>query len=124
VTDFFASWAPQQVVSTIASFSFLTHFNAITRGVIDLRDVIYFSSLIAVWLIACGLVVDMKKAGCSDAEPTDQPFGLSRHHAGAACRALPRGEHVFEHHVPFRAYRSHREQSLHPVGGHGGCGVA
>jgi ABC-2 type transport system permease protein len=63
VTDFFSSWAPQQVVSTIASFSFLTHFNAITRGVIDLRDVIYFASLIATWLVACGIVVDMKKAG-------------------------------------------------------------
>jgi len=51
------------VLSTIASFSFLTHFNAITRGVIDLRDVIYFASLIAAWLVACGIVVDMKKAG-------------------------------------------------------------
>ena len=44
-------------------FSFLTHFNAIIRGVIDLRDIIYFASLIAAWLVACGIVVDMKKAG-------------------------------------------------------------
>ena len=63
VTDFFASWAPQQVLNTIASFSFLTHFTEITQGVIDLRDIIYFSSLISVWLIACGIVVDIKKAG-------------------------------------------------------------
>jgi ABC-2 type transport system permease protein len=63
VTDFFASWAPQQVLNTIASFSFLTHFTQITQGVIDLRDIIYFGSLIAVWLIACGIVVDIKKAG-------------------------------------------------------------
>lgn len=63
VIDFFSSWAPQQVLNTIASFSFLTHFTAITQGVIDLRDIVYFGSLIAVWLIACGLVVDMKKAG-------------------------------------------------------------
>lgn len=63
VTDFFASWAPQQVLNTIASFSFLTHFTAITQGVIDIRDIIYFFSLIASWLIACGVVVDMKKAG-------------------------------------------------------------
>ena len=34
-----------------------------TQGVIDLRDIVYFGSLIAVWLIACGVVVDMKKAG-------------------------------------------------------------
>jgi ABC-2 type transport system permease protein len=63
VIDFFSSWAPQQVLNTIASFSFLTHFTAITQGVIDLRDIIYFGSLISVWLIACGIVVDMKKAG-------------------------------------------------------------
>jgi len=63
VTDFFAAWAPQQVLNTIASFSFLTHFTAITQGVIDIRDIIYFFSLIASWLIACGVVVDMKKAG-------------------------------------------------------------
>ncbi|MGX1198284.1 ABC transporter permease [uncultured Parvibaculum sp.] len=63
VIDFFSGWAPQTLISTIASFSFLTHFNSITQGVIDLRDIIYFGSLIAVWLIACGVVVDMKKAG-------------------------------------------------------------
>ena len=63
VIDFFSGWAPQQMLGTIASFSFLTHFNAITRGVIDLRDIIYFTTLIGAWLIACGIVVDMKKAG-------------------------------------------------------------
>ena len=63
VVDFFSGWAPQTLISTIASFSFLTHFNSITQGVIDLRDIIYFGSLITVWLIACGVVVDMKKAG-------------------------------------------------------------
>ncbi|NIJ41264.1 ABC-2 type transport system permease protein [Parvibaculum indicum] len=63
VIDFFSGWAPQTLISTIASFSFLTHFNSITQGVIDLRDIVYFGSLIAVWLIACGVVVDMKKAG-------------------------------------------------------------
>jgi ABC-2 type transport system permease protein len=63
VIDFFSGWAPQTLISTIASFSFLTHFNSITQGVIDLRDIIYFGSLIAVWLIACNVIVDMKKAG-------------------------------------------------------------
>lgn len=63
VIDFFSGWAPQTLISTIASFSFLTHFNSITQGVIDLRDIVYFGSLITVWLVACGVVVDMKKAG-------------------------------------------------------------
>mgnify|MGYP003117282647 FL=1 len=63
VTDFVSVWAPQAVLTTIASFSFLTHFEAIVEGVIDLRDIIYFVTLIGVWLLACGIVVDMKKAG-------------------------------------------------------------
>src|SRR6201995_1938859 len=39
VLDFFRGWAPLVLTNTIASFSFLTHFSAITAGVIDLRDV-------------------------------------------------------------------------------------
>ncbi len=61
VLDFF-SWAPQIIVETISSFSFLTHFNAISKGVIDLRDIIYFFSLIAFWLFATAILIEMKKA--------------------------------------------------------------
>lgn len=63
VLDFFAGWAPQILVEAIASFSFLRHFNAITEGVIDLRDVVYFVSLIALWLFANAIAVEMRKAG-------------------------------------------------------------
>lgn len=63
VLDFFAGWAPQILVEAIASFSFLRHFNAITEGVIDLRDVIYFATLIALWLFANAIAVEMRKAG-------------------------------------------------------------
>ena len=62
VLDFFAAWAPQLLLDAIASFSFLTHFNAIQNGVIDLRDLIYFVSLILLWLFANLLIVDLKKA--------------------------------------------------------------
>jgi len=63
VLDFFAGWVPQAVLNTIASFSFVTHFDAIMDGVIDLRDIVYFASLIAVWLLATGIVIDLKRAG-------------------------------------------------------------
>jgi len=42
--------------------SFLTHFQAITRGVLDLRDVMYFLLSIGAWLFATVLVIDLKKA--------------------------------------------------------------
>src|SRR6185503_2631466 len=47
VIDFFRSWAPISLIEAISSFSFLTHFSAIQQGVIDLRDIIFFFSLIA-----------------------------------------------------------------------------
>lgn len=63
VLSFFTGWAPRFLLDAIASFSFIAHFNAITDGVIDLRDLVYFVSLIAVWLFATAVVVDLKKAG-------------------------------------------------------------
>lgn len=62
VQDVFSSWAPLWVVDGLSNVSFLTHFNAISRGVIDLRDLVYFLVLIAAWLLATVIVIDMKKA--------------------------------------------------------------
>jgi ABC-2 type transport system permease protein len=62
VLDFFRAWAPQAIVDAIGSFSFLTHFTAIRKGVIDIRDLIYFGSLIAFWLYANTVAIDAKKA--------------------------------------------------------------
>ncbi len=62
VIDFFAGWAPQTLVDVISSFSFLTHFDAISKGVIDLRDMLYFIALIAIWLFANALIVNARKA--------------------------------------------------------------
>ena len=61
VLNFFRLWAPDAVVDVVASMSFLTHFKAITKGVIDLRDVVFFVSLIAVSLFANVIVVESKK---------------------------------------------------------------
>jgi ABC-2 type transport system permease protein len=63
VLNFFAGWAPEWVSEAIRSFSFLTHFNAMNRGVIDVKDVFFFASLIALFLFANAIVVDLKKAG-------------------------------------------------------------
>jgi ABC-2 type transport system permease protein len=63
VTDFFNMFLPTVLTETIASFSFLSHFNAITQGVIDLRDIVFFASLIALWLTANTLLVDLKRVG-------------------------------------------------------------
>jgi ABC-2 type transport system permease protein len=62
VLDLFSGWAPQFLLSAISSFSFLTHFQSISKGVLDLRDIVYFFSLMAFWLFAAVTVIDMKKA--------------------------------------------------------------
>lgn len=61
VLDFFSPWAPQPVIDLIASFSFLSHFNSIVEGVIDLRDLIYFASLMVLWLAANVIVVELQR---------------------------------------------------------------
>ena len=63
VLDFFTGWAPQALVDAIASLSFLTHFNSIQKGVIDLRDIIYFAALIVFWLYANVVTMEAAKAG-------------------------------------------------------------
>ncbi len=62
VLDFFRAWAPLPVVTAISSFSFLTHFIAISSGVIDIRDIIFFFSLTALFLSANVVLIDLKKA--------------------------------------------------------------
>jgi ABC-2 type transport system permease protein len=62
VLEVFSGWAPQFLLNAISSFSFLTHFQSISKGVLDLRDILFFLSLIAFWLFATATVIDMKKA--------------------------------------------------------------
>lgn len=63
VMNFFSGWAPRAVVDAVASFSFLTHFDSISKGVVDLRDILFFGTLIALCLFSTAAIVDMKKAG-------------------------------------------------------------
>mgnify|MGYP001572993402 FL=1 len=62
VMNLFSGWAPQALLDAIASFSFLAHFADISRGVIDLRDLVYFALVITVWLLANTIVLELKKA--------------------------------------------------------------
>jgi ABC-2 type transport system permease protein len=62
VTDFLSGWAPAALVDTISGFSFLTRFDSIAKGVIDLRDIIFFASLIALCLFINAAVLEARKA--------------------------------------------------------------
>ena len=62
VLDAFSGWAPQFLVDGIASLSFLTHFADISRGVIELRDLVYFALVIGTFLFANMIVLQWKQA--------------------------------------------------------------
>jgi ABC-2 type transport system permease protein len=62
VLDAIGALFPQVMVDAVAQLSFLTHFAAIAKGVIDLRDVVFFLLTIGFWLVACAVVIDLKKA--------------------------------------------------------------
>ncbi|GDY05979.1 ABC transporter permease [Phycisphaerae bacterium] len=62
VLNFFRGWMSTGAVDAIASVSVLTHFNSLMRGVVELRDVIYFASGICALMVATTFVVDWRKS--------------------------------------------------------------
>ncbi|MDI6797392.1 MAG: ABC transporter permease [Desulfatibacillaceae bacterium] len=61
VTDVLSGWAPRWAVDVVAGFSVMTHFASIQRGVLDLRDLFYFVSLIFFALFATGVILHSRR---------------------------------------------------------------
>jgi len=61
VLDFFQGALPRKLVNGVAHLSMLRHYEAIARGVLDLRDLMYFVLSIVAWLTAGVLVLDLKR---------------------------------------------------------------
>ena len=57
VTDLMVRWAPEWLVSTVASFSVMPHFAGFQRGVVDIRDLLFFGSVITFCLFATSVVL-------------------------------------------------------------------
>lgn len=62
VLDFFQGTLPRKLVNGVAHLSMLRHYEGIARGVLDVRDLLYFILTIAAWLTAGVLVLDMKRS--------------------------------------------------------------
>jgi len=63
VTDLLVRFASPLVVDIIASFSVMTHFEGFQRGVIDLRDFVFFASVIGFALFTTGVIIRSQRAG-------------------------------------------------------------
>jgi ABC-2 type transport system permease protein len=61
-TDILGTFLPTVLVDMIASLGFMTHFMPIVRGVIDMRDVLYFLMVMAIALFFNSVVLEAKKA--------------------------------------------------------------
>ncbi|AHX14068.1 ABC transporter permease [Dyella jiangningensis] len=61
VMEFFQGALPRRLVNALAHLSMLRHFEAISRGVLDMRDLLYFVLSMAAWLMAGVLVLDLKR---------------------------------------------------------------
>lgn len=62
ITSFFDKWAPNWLVDAVAALSFMPHFESIQRGVLDLRDVLYYISVMVFMIFATHLVLDNRKS--------------------------------------------------------------
>ncbi len=61
VLEFLQGTLPRRLVNAVAHLSMLRHFEAISRGVLDLRDLLYFLLGMLGWLVAGVLLLDLKR---------------------------------------------------------------
>jgi ABC-2 type transport system permease protein len=62
VTDVLSGWAPLWLVDVVSGFSFMPHFASMERGLLDLRDVVYYLSLMFFMLFVNGVVLLNRRA--------------------------------------------------------------
>ncbi len=61
VVNFFEGWMPQAVITTLTSLSVLTHFQDITKGILPVKSIIYFISMMVFWLFATHSIINYVK---------------------------------------------------------------
>ncbi|MDH3239097.1 MAG: ABC transporter permease [Alphaproteobacteria bacterium] len=62
VLEVISGWAPALVVDVIAGLSFIANFDAISKGVLDLVNLVYFVAVMALFLFINVILVNLLKA--------------------------------------------------------------
>jgi ABC-2 type transport system permease protein len=62
VLEFISGWAPQGVIDVVAGLSFIANFDAISKGVLDLVNLVYFVSVMMLFLFINIVLVNILKA--------------------------------------------------------------
>jgi ABC-2 type transport system permease protein len=63
VTGLLSRFASARVVEFAAAFSVMTHFEGFQRGVVDLRDILFFVSVMGFALFTTGIIIRSHRAG-------------------------------------------------------------
>jgi gliding motility-associated transport system permease protein len=63
VTDMLTRWASPALVEAVAAFSVVTHYDSFQKGVLDVRDLLYFLSVIGFALFATSVIIRNHRAG-------------------------------------------------------------
>jgi ABC-2 type transport system permease protein len=62
VTDLLVKWAPEWLVNGVAAFSFMPHYEAFQKGILDSRDFAYYLSAIIFMLFCTYVVIENRKS--------------------------------------------------------------
>lgn len=65
ILSFCRLFLPDTFIDMIASLSFISHFNSLSKGIIELRDIIFFASVIIFGNYTTILIINFKTAGTS-----------------------------------------------------------
>jgi len=63
ITDLLTRWASPAFVDAVAGFSVMNHFDGFQKGVIAVRDIVFFLSVIGFALFATGVILRNHRAG-------------------------------------------------------------
>lgn len=61
VTEMISGWAPIWLINMVSQLSFFSHFMAMERGVLALRDLVYYLSVITFMLFANGIIIQNRR---------------------------------------------------------------
>ncbi len=63
ILSFFRLFAPVSIIDMIASFSFETHFFSITQGLFELRDIIFFFTIMFLFNLTTIIIINFRTSG-------------------------------------------------------------
>jgi ABC-2 type transport system permease protein len=62
VTAVLSGWAPMWLVDLVSATSVLSHFASIARGVVDVRDLLYYLSVMTFMIVVNGVILQNRES--------------------------------------------------------------